>query len=56
MWEKSVVCALMEAVRDQRALHGIEAQTAVVQTGPEFWNRVSDRGEQLQLVSASLRR
>ena len=46
-----VVEAHREAVSDQRVLNGIEAQTAVVQAGPEFWSRVSEWGEHRQLVS-----
>ena len=46
-----IVEAQREAVKDQRVLDGIEAQTAVVQAGPEFWIRVSEWGEQRQLVS-----
>ena len=46
-----VVEAQREAVSDQRVLNGIEAQTAVVQAGPEFWSKVSEWGEHRQLVS-----
>ena len=46
-----VVEAQREAVKDQRVLNGIEAQTAVVQAGPEFWSKVSEWGEHRQLVS-----
>ncbi len=43
--------ARRDAVKDQRMLNGIEAQTAVVNAGPEFWSRVSEWGEQRQLLS-----
>ena len=39
------------AVRDQRMLNGIEAQTIVVQTGSDFWSDVKDWGLSKGLLS-----
>ena len=39
------------AVRDQRTLNGIEAQTIVVQTGSDFWNDVKAWGLSKGLLS-----
>lgn len=41
-----------EAKRDQRILNGIQAQTAVVQAGPEFWRDVLDWGRAKELLSS----
>ena len=39
------------AVRDQQELNGIEAQTAVVTAGPEFWMRIKEWGVSKGLLS-----
>lgn len=39
------------AVKDQRVLNGIEAQTAVVQAGGGFWQGVRDWGQSRDLLS-----
>ena len=46
-----VVVTQSDAVKDQRMLNGIEAQTAVVNAGPDFWGRAYDWGTQLQQLS-----
>ncbi len=43
--------AQKEAVRDQRMLNGIEAQTAVANAGSEFWRNVNAWGDERQLIS-----
>ena len=46
-----VVVTQSDAVKDQRMLNRIEAQTAVVNAGPDFWGRVYEWGNQRQLLS-----
>ena len=45
-----VADARKQAVKSQQMLNGIQAQTAVVKAGPEFWSRVSNWGEQRSLI------
>ena len=46
-----IVEAQADASRDQRRDNSIEAQSAVVNAGPDFWNRVHDWGLKRQLFS-----
>lgn len=45
--------AKRDAVRDQRELNGIEAQTAVVNAGAEFWRKAKAWGESKEILSAT---
>jgi hypothetical protein len=40
-----------DAVKDQRMLNGIQAQTAVVNAGPEVWQSVREWGLEKKLLS-----
>lgn len=39
------------AKKDQKVLNGIEAQTAVIQAGPEFWQRTLEWGKSKKILS-----
>ena len=41
------------ALKDQRELNGIEAQTAVVNAGPEFWHEAKTWGQSKDILSPS---
>ena len=45
--------AKRSAVKDQRVLNGIEAQTAVINAGPEFWRRLKEWGDARLLLSST---
>ncbi|MCY4575406.1 MAG: hypothetical protein OXC55_02175 [Chloroflexi bacterium] len=49
--QSDVAEAQKEAVRDQQVLNGIEAQTAVVNAGSEFWKGVYEWGDARRLIS-----
>ncbi|MCY3576377.1 MAG: AIPR family protein [bacterium] len=40
-----------EAAKEQKELNGIEAQTAVVQAGPEFWGAIKAWGDERKLLT-----
>ena len=43
----------ISAVKDQRMLNGIEAQTAVVKAGPQFWRETKAWGASKRLLTAT---
>lgn len=45
--------AQKHAVKDQKVLNGIEAQTAVFNAGPELWHNVMQRGNERRLLSTT---
>lgn len=40
------------AVKEQRVLNGIEAQTVVLNAGPEFWKKARAWGDAREVLSA----